>query len=144
MLAKRMIRLHHFWFFGQHCNEWHNESRSGLRSNLESPYKWNLRRNLSVVVVRIGKLIDTQFSGSKLAPPTFKIGRSPGTRLRHCEWTDFHAQLHKMLKVPMSLHNTRPTERPVHFWVVWWYCKPTYTCNAEWSTFSNINIFIGL
>jgi len=34
MLAKR-ISLQHFCFFGQHYNEWQNESQSRLRLNLE-------------------------------------------------------------------------------------------------------------
>ena len=35
VLAKR-IWLQHFWFFGQHCIDWQNESQSRLGSNLES------------------------------------------------------------------------------------------------------------
>ena len=68
-----------FWFFGQHCNEWQNESQSRLTSNLVSV--GNLC-HLNIIVVQTGKLI---FAGPKIeAPLNFAalFGRTPGTCLR--------------------------------------------------------------
>jgi len=37
MLAKNRICLQHFWFFGQHCNEW-----PMMKDNPGSGRTWNL------------------------------------------------------------------------------------------------------
>jgi len=72
VLAKR-IWLQHFWFFGQYCNEWQNESQSRFRSNLVSAS--NLR-HINIIVVQTGKLI---FVGLKLRPPKFCGPLRPNT-----------------------------------------------------------------
>jgi len=64
MLAKR-IWLQHFWFFGQHCNEWQNERQSKLTSNLHMVSAGNLF-HINIIVVQTEKLI---FVGSKTAAP---------------------------------------------------------------------------
>jgi len=77
MLSKR-IWTQHFWFFGQHCNEWQNESQSRLRSNLVSA--GNLR-HINIIVIQTGKLI---FVRSEIAPPlnfAALFGRTPRTCL---------------------------------------------------------------
>jgi len=61
LYARKRIWLQHFWFFGQHCNEWQNESQIRLRSNLVSA--GNLR-HINIIVVQTGKLI---FVGPKFA-----------------------------------------------------------------------------
>ena len=56
-----------FWFSGQHCNEWQNESQSRLRSNLVWVSAGNCR-HINIIVVETGKLIFVAL-GSKIAAP---------------------------------------------------------------------------
>ena len=98
MLAKR-IWLQHFWFFGQHCNEWQNESQSRLRSNLVSD--GNLC-HINIIVVQTGKLI---FVRSEIAAPlnfAALFGRTPRTCLRPALGKKMRS-LHFHLLVPISL-----------------------------------------
>jgi len=72
MLSKR-IWLQHFWFFGQHCNEWHNESQSRLRSNLLSAV--NLR-HINIILVQTGPVAPR---GVDHGPQIFRVYRGGGT-----------------------------------------------------------------